>query len=100
MLNFRPKRPRRAVMLEMVVMGRQAKRVAAADAMEYVFGYTLLHDVSARDIQFDWSKRTQDTQIILGKNPDTFSPIGPEIVTTDELTALIKQLAEKKGNEE
>lgn len=68
------------------VIARRAKRVSAAEAMDYVFGYTLLHDVSARDIQFDWSKRTQDTQIILGKNPDTFSPIGPEIVTKDELT--------------
>ena len=68
------------------VIGKRAKNVAAADALDYVYGYTLLHDVSARDIQFGWSKRTQDTQIILGKNPDTFSPIGPEIVTKDELT--------------
>ncbi len=68
------------------VIGKRAKNVAAADALDYIYGYTLLHDVSARDIQFDWSKRTQDTQIILGKSPDTFSPIGPEIVTKDELT--------------
>ena len=62
------------------VIGKRAKNVRAPDAMEHIFGYTLLHDVSARNIQFDWSKRTQDSQIILGKNPDTFSPIGPEIV--------------------
>ena len=68
------------------VIGKRAKNVSAPDAMEHIFGYTLLHDVSARNIQFDWSKRTQDSQIILGKNPDTFSPIGPEIVTKDELT--------------
>lgn len=67
------------------VIGTRAKNVSAASAMEHVYAYTLLHDVSARDVQFDWSKRTQDTQIILGKNPDTFSPIGPELVTTDEL---------------
>lgn len=68
------------------VIGKRAKNVAAADALDYIFGYTLLHDLSARNIQFDWSKRTQDSQIILGKNPDTFCPIGPEIVTKDELT--------------
>jgi 2-keto-4-pentenoate hydratase/2-oxohepta-3-ene-1,7-dioic acid hydratase in catechol pathway len=67
------------------VIGRRAKNAAAAAALDHVFGYTLLHDVSARDIQFDWSKRTQDSQITLGKNPDTFSPIGPEIVTKDEI---------------
>jgi len=39
----------------------------------------VLHDVSARDVQF------KDMQITLGKNPDTFAPIGPEIVTADEL---------------
>lgn len=68
------------------VVGKRARKVAAADAMEHVFAYTLLNDVSARDVQFDWSKRTQDTQILLGKSPDTFAPIGPELVTTDELT--------------
>jgi 2-keto-4-pentenoate hydratase/2-oxohepta-3-ene-1,7-dioic acid hydratase in catechol pathway len=44
-----------------------------------VFGYTLLHDVSARDVQF------KDSQITLGKNFDTFAPMGPYIVTRDEL---------------
>jgi 2,4-didehydro-3-deoxy-L-rhamnonate hydrolase len=67
------------------VIGKRAKNVSADHAIEHIFGYTLLHDVSARNIQFDWSKRTQDSQIILGKNPDTFAPIGPEIVTKDEL---------------
>jgi 2,4-diketo-3-deoxy-L-fuconate hydrolase len=61
------------------VIGTRAKHVTAADAMSYVFGYTLLHDVSARDIQF------KDMQITLGKNPDGFSPIGPELVTADEI---------------
>lgn len=61
------------------VIGKRAKKVAAAGAMAHVFGYTLLHDVSARDIQF------KDAQITLGKNPDGFAPLGPEIVTKDEL---------------
>jgi 2-keto-4-pentenoate hydratase/2-oxohepta-3-ene-1,7-dioic acid hydratase in catechol pathway len=62
-----------------MVIGRRAYRVAEADALDHVFGWTILHDVSARDIQF------KDVQITLGKNPDTFAPIGPEIVTADEL---------------
>jgi 2-keto-4-pentenoate hydratase/2-oxohepta-3-ene-1,7-dioic acid hydratase in catechol pathway len=68
------------------VIGKRAQKVAAADAMEHVFAYTLLHDVSARDVQLEWTERTQSTQITLGKNPDTFAPIGPELVTTDELS--------------
>ena len=62
-----------------MVIGSRAKRVKQADALGHVFGWTILHDVSARDVQF------KDVQITLGKNPDTFAPIGPEIVTADEL---------------
>ncbi len=62
-----------------MVIGSRAKRVKQADALDHVFGWTILHDVSARDVQF------KDVQITLGKNPDTFAPIGPEIVTADEL---------------
>ncbi len=62
-----------------MVIGRTAKRLSASDALDAVFGYTILDDVSARDIQF------KDNQITLGKGVDTFSPIGPEIVTADEI---------------
>jgi 2-keto-4-pentenoate hydratase/2-oxohepta-3-ene-1,7-dioic acid hydratase in catechol pathway len=62
-----------------MVLGRTAKRVAEAEALDYVFGWTILNDVSARDIQF------KDNQLTLGKNPDTFAPLGPEIVTADEI---------------
>jgi 2-keto-4-pentenoate hydratase/2-oxohepta-3-ene-1,7-dioic acid hydratase in catechol pathway len=61
------------------VIGRRSYRVAESDAMDHVFGWTILHDVSARDVQL------KDNQITLGKNPDTFCPLGPEIVTSDEL---------------
>jgi 2,4-didehydro-3-deoxy-L-rhamnonate hydrolase len=61
------------------VVGRTAKRVARDRALDHVYGYTLLHDVSARDVQF------KDSQITLGKGFDTFSPIGPCLVTKDEL---------------
>jgi 2,4-diketo-3-deoxy-L-fuconate hydrolase len=62
-----------------MVIGRRAYRVTEEAALDHVFGWTLLNDVSARDVQF------KDMQITLGKNPDTFAPIGPEIVTSDEL---------------
>jgi 2-keto-4-pentenoate hydratase/2-oxohepta-3-ene-1,7-dioic acid hydratase in catechol pathway len=61
-----------------MVIGTRAYRVREEDALEHVFGWTILHDVSAREVQF------KDAQITLGKNPDTFAPIGPEIVTPDE----------------
>jgi len=62
-----------------MVIGRGGRRIREEDALDHVFGWTILNDVSARDVQF------KDMQITLGKNPDTFSPIGPEIVTADEL---------------
>ncbi len=62
-----------------VVIGRQAKRVSEAEALEYVFGYTLIDDVSARDLQFG------DGQWTRGKGLDTFAPLGPFITTRDEI---------------
>ena len=62
-----------------VVIGRRAKRVSEDEAMNYVFGYSLLNDVSARDLQFS------DGQWIRGKGQDTFAPIGPFITTKDEV---------------
>jgi 2-keto-4-pentenoate hydratase/2-oxohepta-3-ene-1,7-dioic acid hydratase in catechol pathway len=64
-----------------VIMGREGKHIAAADAMDYVFGYTCGHDVSARD----WQKGRPAGQWLLGKTFDTFAPIGPCVVTTQEL---------------
>lgn len=64
------------------VIGTSAKRVPAERALEHIFGYTVLHDVSARDIQF---KPIQGGQITLGKGVDTFCPLGPEIATSDEI---------------
>jgi 2,4-didehydro-3-deoxy-L-rhamnonate hydrolase len=63
-----------------VVIGKKMKSTPEEEVLNSVFGYTILHDVSARDVQF------KDNQITLGKNFDSFSPIGPCIVTTDELT--------------
>jgi len=62
-----------------VVIGRVARRVSAADALDYVAGYTVCNDVSARDLQFG------DKQWVRGKSLDTFCPLGPWIVTQDEI---------------
>jgi 2-keto-4-pentenoate hydratase/2-oxohepta-3-ene-1,7-dioic acid hydratase in catechol pathway len=62
-----------------VVIGRVARRVSAADALDYVAGYTVCNDVSARDLQFG------DKQWVRGKSLDTFCPLGPWIVTKDEI---------------
>lgn len=62
-----------------VVLGQAGKRIPLEKAMEYVAGYTILHDVSARDMQFG------DNQWYRGKSCDTFAPTGPWIVTRDEV---------------
>jgi 2-keto-4-pentenoate hydratase/2-oxohepta-3-ene-1,7-dioic acid hydratase in catechol pathway len=62
-----------------VVIGRTARRVAESEALDFVLGYTCLNDVSARDIQFG------DGQWVRGKSLDTFCPMGPALVTTDEI---------------
>ncbi len=61
------------------VIGRPARRVSVTDALDHVLGYTCLDDVSARDIQF------ADGQWIRGKSLDTFCPVGPVLVTADEI---------------
>ena len=65
-----------------VILGRTMRRTPENEAMNCIMGYTILHDVSARDVQF---KAPQHNQITLGKNFDTFAPMGPCIVTADEL---------------
>jgi 2-keto-4-pentenoate hydratase/2-oxohepta-3-ene-1,7-dioic acid hydratase in catechol pathway len=62
-----------------VVIGRTARRVSIEAALEYVLGYTCLNDVSARDLQFG------DGQWVRGKSLDTFCPMGPVLVTADEI---------------
>ena len=61
------------------VIGRTMKSTPENEVMDCIVGYTILHDVSARDVQF------KDSQITLGKNFDSFCPLGPCLVTRDEL---------------
>jgi 2-keto-4-pentenoate hydratase/2-oxohepta-3-ene-1,7-dioic acid hydratase in catechol pathway len=63
-----------------VVIGKTIFGVSETDAMGAVFGYTCANDVSARDLQFG------DTQWVRGKSLNTFCPLGPWIVTADEIT--------------
>jgi 5-carboxymethyl-2-hydroxymuconate isomerase len=62
-----------------VVIGKTARRVSVPDALGYVFGYTAANDVSARDLQFS------DGQWVRAKSLDTFCPLGPALVTADEI---------------
>jgi 2-keto-4-pentenoate hydratase/2-oxohepta-3-ene-1,7-dioic acid hydratase in catechol pathway len=62
-----------------VVIGRTARDVAHADALDYVAGLTIAHDVSARDHQFNTG------QFTWSKSFDTFCPLGPEVVSLDEV---------------
>lgn len=62
-----------------IVMGKEAANVSKEDALSYVFGYTVGNDLSARDLQF------RSGQWLLGKTCDHFAPLGPYLVTSDEV---------------
>lgn len=62
-----------------VVIGRAGRAIKKAEAMKYVFGYTIINDFTARDLQ------QQHRQWFLGKSLDGFCPMGPYLVTTDEI---------------
>jgi 2-keto-4-pentenoate hydratase/2-oxohepta-3-ene-1,7-dioic acid hydratase in catechol pathway len=61
-----------------VVIGKKGKYVPNADALDYVFGYTVINDISARDCR-------REGQWIVSKGQDTFAPMGPILVTKDEI---------------
>ncbi|MET0759130.1 MAG: fumarylacetoacetate hydrolase family protein [Flavobacterium sp.] len=61
-----------------VIIGKKGKYVPAAKAMDYVFGYTVINDISARDCR-------RSGQWIVSKGQDTFAPMGPFLVTKDEI---------------
>ncbi len=61
-----------------VIIGKKGKYVPKAEAMDYVFGYTVINDISARDCR-------REGQWIVSKGQDTFAPMGPILVTKDEI---------------
>ncbi len=83
-----------------IIIGKQGKRIKQQDAFKYIVGFTVMNDVSGRDAQFS------DSQWFRGKSFDTFAPIGPSIVTVDEiknvqnlqLTTVVNGSTMQKGN--
>lgn len=61
-----------------VIMGKKGKYVSAENALDYVFGYSVINDISARDCR-------REGQWIVSKGQDTFAPMGPYLVTKDEI---------------
>jgi 2-keto-4-pentenoate hydratase/2-oxohepta-3-ene-1,7-dioic acid hydratase in catechol pathway len=64
-----------------LVVGKKGRRLSAASAMDHLAGYTIGHDVSARD----WQLKKDGKQWLAGKSFDTFAPTGPLLVTADEI---------------
>ena len=62
-----------------VIIGKAGRGIKARDAFDYVWGYTIINDVTARDLQARYS------QWLIGKSQDTFCPMGPVAVTRDEI---------------
>jgi len=83
-----------------VVIGREGKRISRTNAWDYIAGYTVMNDVSGREAQFG------DGQWFRGKSFDTFAPLGPALVTPDEiddicslqLTARVDDRVMQTGN--
>jgi 2-keto-4-pentenoate hydratase/2-oxohepta-3-ene-1,7-dioic acid hydratase in catechol pathway len=67
-----------------LILSKGGKNIKPEDAYDYIFGYTIINDVSARNIQ------KQHEQWFIGKSPDTYCPMGPAIVTTDEIGDVTK----------
>jgi 5-carboxymethyl-2-hydroxymuconate isomerase len=78
-----------------VIIGKRASKVSEEEALNYVFGYTIGNDVSARDLQL-----RIDGQWTRGKSLDTFCPLGPIIVTRDEIADPQKLKLSLKVNDE
>ena len=64
-----------------IVVGKRGRNIKAEEAAAYVAGYTIGHDVSARD----WQLKKEGKQWMVGKTFDTFAPVGPVLVTPDEV---------------
>uniref|UniRef100_A0A1Q3FKS1 Putative 4-hydroxyphenylacetate degradation bifunctional isomerase/decarboxylase n=1 Tax=Culex tarsalis TaxID=7177 RepID=A0A1Q3FKS1_CULTA len=85
-----------------VIIGKEAKHVSRANAMDYVFGYCVAQDISARD----WQKMRNGGQFLIGKSMDTFCPLGPAVVhkslVTDPhnlaITCSVNGVQKQKGN--
>lgn len=84
-----------------VIIGREAKNVEKSKALDYVFGYTVAQDISARD----WQKQRNGGQFLIGKSMDTFCPLGPAIVhksvvdpTNLKISCTLNGVLKQQGN--
>jgi len=84
-----------------VIIGKKAKAVPINKAYDYVFGYTIAQDISARD----WQKRRNNGQFLLGKSFDTFCPLGPAVITKEcvnvdnlKISTAINGVVKQSGN--
>lgn len=77
-----------------VVIGPGGMKVSAADAWDHVYGYTIINDVTARELQ------KQHIQFFIGKSPATFCPMGPAIVTRDEIADITQSVLRTTVNGE
>ncbi len=83
-----------------IVIGKEGKRISKNDAFDYIAGFSIMNDVSGRQAQFE------DSQWVRGKSFDTFAPMGPALVTPDEiddiqnlkLTAIVNGETMQDGN--
>lgn len=64
-----------------VVIGKRCKAIRQDQANDYIFGYTIAQDISARD----WQKKRNHGQVLLGKTMDTFCPLGPAVITKEAI---------------
>jgi 2-keto-4-pentenoate hydratase/2-oxohepta-3-ene-1,7-dioic acid hydratase in catechol pathway len=65
-----------------VVIGKETRSIGPSEVFDHIFGYTIVNDVTARDLQ------ARHVQWFIGKSPDTFCPVGPCITTTDAMPDL------------
>lgn len=77
-----------------VIIGKTAHKISRDDAMDHVFGYSIMNDVTSRELQ------KRHNQWLIGKSLDTFGPYGPWIVTRDELVDIEAQRLETRVNGE
>jgi 2-keto-4-pentenoate hydratase/2-oxohepta-3-ene-1,7-dioic acid hydratase in catechol pathway len=77
-----------------VVIGKEGTNIAEEDVYNYIFGYTIINDVTARDLQ------KRHSQWFLGKSLDSFGPMGPYLVTEDEIERPVKLDIQSRVNGE
>ena len=77
-----------------VIIGKRAKNISKANTFDIIFGYTIINDVTARELQ------NNHKQWFIGKSPDTYCPMGPAVITKDEINNIDEVKLQTFVNEE